>query len=208
MNKKLSPLTLTAHIISDLFAPLLIPTYAMLAVMFLTRMAILPLGARLWSTAGVFVITAVIPFAFIWTLIRMGKVSDASISDRRQRTIPYIASILCYLGAAWYVWSLRAPGWLVAFFIGAAMVSVFSVIITRWWKISAHVGASAGLCAALFFLAWKHLLLYAPLVWVSIGFILVCAMAWARLYLNRHTPLQTLAGAILGFCVVLISISI
>lgn len=203
-----SPLTLTAHIISDLFAPLLVPTYAMLAAMFMTRLCILPLSSRLWATAGVFVITAVIPFALIWTLIRLGKVSDTSISDRSQRTVPYIASILCYAGAAVYLGCLKAPVWLWAFFIGAALVSVLSVIITRWWKISAHVGATGGLCAGFFFLAWRHLLIYSPLVWVSLSMVLVCAMAWARLYLDRHTPLQTLAGAALGFCVELATLSV
>lgn len=208
MSTNNSPLTLTAHIISDVFAPLLVPTYAMLVAMFMTRLSILPLGSRLWATAGVFVITAIIPFALIWTLIRLGKVSDTSISDKSQRTIPYIASIFCYLGAMVYLICLKAPSWLWAFFIGAAIVSVISLIITHWWKISAHVGAVGGLCGGVFFLAWKHLLLYSPLVWVCVSMVLVCIMAWARLYLNRHTPLQTLAGAVLGFVTVLGTLSL
>ncbi len=208
MTQQQTPLRLAAHIISDLFAPLLVPTYAMLAAMFMTPLAVLHLSTRLWATAGVFVITAVIPFALIWTLIKLGKVSDASISDRSQRTIPYIASILCYAGAAIYLACLRAPQWLWAFFVGAALVSVFSVIITRWWKISAHVGAVGGLCAGFFWLAWHHMLMYAPLLWVCVSMVLVCAMAWARLYLNRHTPLQTLAGAALGFFTILITLSV
>ena len=208
MPNSKSPLTLFAHIVSDLFAPLLIPTYAMLVAIFATYLAYIPLTPRLWATLGVFVITCVIPFAFIWTLIRMGKVSDASISDRKQRFIPYTASIVCYLGAALYVWKLNAPGWLTAFFIGAAIVSALSMFITRYWKISAHVGASAGLCAALFYLAWQHLLLSGPLVWVCIGIALVGIMAWSRLWLERHTFLQTLAGATLGFGIVLITLCI
>ena len=206
MASEKTPLTTAAHLISDLFAPLLIPTYAMLIAIFATRLAFVYLSVRLWSTAGVFIITAMIPFALIWTLIRMGKVTDTSISDRNQRFIPYTASVLCYLGAALYLWRLNAPGWLIALFIGAALVSVFSMIITRWWKISAHVGATGGLCAALFFMAWKHILIHTPLMWVSLGFILVGAMAWARLYLERHTLMQTLAGAVLGFAVVFLTL--
>ena len=208
MSTNNSPLTITAHIISDVFAPLLVPTYAMLVAMFMTRLAILPVGPRLWAIAGVFVITAVIPFVLIWSLIRMGKVSDTSISDRSQRTIPYIASVLCYAGAAVYLICLKAPAWLWAFFIGASVMSIISLVITRWWKISAHTGAVGGLCGGIFFLAWKHMLLYIPLFWVCASMVLVCLMAWARLYLNRHTPLQTLAGAVAGFVIILVSLSI
>ena len=84
-----TPATIAAHILSDLFSPLLAPTYAMIAAMWLTRLHYLPLGTRIWATAGITVICALIPLVVIGILMRRGKVSDMSISNRRQRTMLY-----------------------------------------------------------------------------------------------------------------------
>lgn len=199
-DNKNKSVTTFAHIISDVFSPILMPSIAMAAALWLTMMRYLPLSIRLWALAGVFAITAVVPFAFILLLIKLGKVSDASISDRSQRTAPYCASIVCYLGAAFFLYALHAPLWLALFYIGAAIVSGLSLFITRWWKISAHAGAAGGVAGVIYWLAY-HGLILDPMVCVSVAFALLGALAWSRLYLNRHTPLQVLAGAALAFAV-------
>lgn len=193
-------LTTAAHCISDIFSPILMPSMAMAAALWLTLMRFLPLGIRLWALFGVFAITAAIPFTFILIMIKRGKISDVSISDRSQRYAPYLMSVICYIGAAVYLYILRAPMWLPAFFVGAAVVSAISMLITRFWKISAHVGATAGVAGAIYWLAYRGMLI-SPMEWVSISFIIVGLVAWSRLYLSRHTPLQVLAGALLAFCV-------
>lgn len=187
-----------AHIVSDVFSPILMPTFAMASALWLTMMRYLPVGVRLWALFGVFAITAVVPFVFILILIKRGKVSDTSISDRSQRTAPYCASIICYLGAAFYLMALKAPMWLPGFFFGAATVSLLSLIITHWWKISAHVGAAGGVAAVIYWLAYRGMIIE-PMLWVSVTILLVGVIAWARLYLDRHTPAQVLAGALMAF---------
>lgn len=194
--------------ISDVFSPLLAPTYAMVVAMWLTRLHYLPTNVRVWSTLGIFALTALVPVTFIAILIKRGKVSDVSISDPKQRTAPYCASTVCYLLGAAYMYALSAPAWLVAFFLGAATVSVLSMIITRRWKISAHTGGVGGLAAVIYWLGLNGFIEHGPLVWISIAIALVGAMAWARLYLNHHTLLQTAAGAALSFATVYGMISI
>ena len=200
-NPKSTAVTRTAHIISDVFCPLLTPTYAMVVAMCLTRLSFLPGSIRLWTTLGIFGITCMAPLVFILILLRTGRVSDMSISNPRQRRAPYWASIICYFAAAAYLAALHAPLWLSTFFVGASLVSILCMIITNWWKISAHTACIAGFAAIVFWLSRTGLLIYAPLEWSSIAFLLVGAMAWSRLYLNHHTLLQTAAGAALAFTV-------
>ncbi len=196
-----------ASLTSDLFSPLLVPTYGMAVALFLTRLHYLPLTVRLWALAGVFAITCMIPLCSILLLMRIGKVSDASISDRRQRTLPYCISTACYIGAALFVAYMQAPHWLAMFFAGAAIVSFISMLITRFWKISAHTGGVGGLAAVLFWLARCGYIETGALVWASAGILLVGVMAWARLYLERHTLMQVFAGAVLSFATVYIVIT-
>lgn len=71
-----------AHVISDLFSPLLVPSYALSLALWFTLLRYLPLAVKLMALGGVFFITAVIPALVIFILYRMGRVSDMSISDK------------------------------------------------------------------------------------------------------------------------------
>lgn len=195
-------LTRAAHIISDTFSPILMPTFAMAVALWLTVMRYIPLGTRLWSLLGVFAISAAIPFLTILALIKAGRVSDTSISDRSQRFWPYLVSVVCYIGAGLYLSGLHAPSWMSAFFYGAAATSAIATVITLAcrWKISAHAAAVSGVVGAVYWLAYQGML-EAPMLWLSVFILLAGLVAWSRLYLDRHTPLQVLAGAVLGFAV-------
>lgn len=197
-----TPASVAAHLISDIFSPLLMPTYVMLTAMWLTRLHYLPLGIRIWATAGITVICAIIPLVVIAMLMRRGKVSDMSISNPRQRTVPYCTAIICYLGAVVYLYVLNAPVWLSIFFVAASIASIISLVITRWWKISAHTGGTGGLAAFIFWLGIDGYIEHAPLVWISAAVLLVGLMVWARLYLRHHTLAQTAAGAALSATIV------
>ncbi|MBD5174863.1 MAG: phosphatase PAP2 family protein [Bacteroidales bacterium] len=199
---------LPANIVSDVFSPLLMPTYAMIAAMWLTPLCLLPVGNRVSATAGIAFITCIIPLVFIFTMIRLGRVADVSISDPRQRRAPYIVALLCYIGAAVFLASLKAPLWLVVFYGAGAIVLLLNLFITAKSKISAHTSAVGGTCALIFWLTLRGYLLFSPLVWVSVAVLMVGIMAWARLYLYRHTLGQVAAGAALSFSVVFVALCI
>lgn len=191
-------LRLAAHILSDVFSPMLVPTIGMIVSMTLTGLVVLPASTRAGSTLGVWFITCLLPMLLIFVLMKTGRVSDTSISDPRERTIPFIGTMLCYLGAGLYVFTLHAPMWLMLFFIGAALVSALCMLITHWWKISAHTSALGGLTGVVLWLAWRGMFVVDPMVVVSVALVLLGCMASSRLILGHHTLGQTAAGAFLG----------
>ena len=65
-----------------------------------------------------------------------------------------------------------------------------------------------GFAGIIFWMAQQGLMVSAPLVWISVAVLLLGLVAWARLYLDKHTVLQTLAGAVLGFGTELIFLNI
>lgn len=197
-NKRL---LMAAHILSDVLSPMLVPTIGMILAMTLTGLVILPASTRAGATLGVFFITCLIPMLFIFILMKLGKVSDTSISNPRERTLPFCATFLCYLAAALYVYTLHAPFWLMLFFLGAALVTAVCMLVTQWWKISAHTAGVGGLTGVLAWLAWKGMFVVNPAVTVSIAIVLLGCMASARLILGHHTLGQTACGALLGVAV-------
>lgn len=186
-------------IISAIFSPLLVPTYAMILATHLSILSILPAGA-LWETVGVvFLITAFIPAVGIMTLYRTGVVSDTGLNNRTERTIPYIIVVLCYAACAFFLFRAGAPEWLPMFFAGAACATVINIIVNRWWKISAHAAAMGGLVAMLFRITDFHQAIVTMDVWLSAAILLTGLVMSARVYMQRHTLLQVLAGAANGF---------
>ena len=184
---------IAASILSSVFSPLLIPTIAMVIALWLTPMYRLSLS--------VFFITAVLPGLSILTLMKMGRASDTALSDRRERPLPFMITLGCYIIAAIYLAALHAPRWLVAFVVAGAVIVLAELLISYRWKISAHTGGCGGLVGLLFWLAVRGALIYDALTLVSIAVLVLGLVAWARLVLRRHTLGQVAAGAALGFLV-------
>lgn len=192
-----------SHILSALFSPLLLPTYGMLLVMYLTFMAILPASVRWMAIGTTFFVTALVPAVAIFILHKMGHVSDPGLNNRTERGVPYAIAVICYGICAWLLARSGAPGWIPMFVVGGAAAIVINVVINLRWKISAHSAGMGGLTALLFFLTMRHLA-FDGILWWLCGAILLSGMVMsARVYLGRHTLGQTLAGFANGFICVL-----
>lgn len=200
-KKKRDVLQTVSLTLSGLLSPLLVPTYACAMTLWITPLAILPERMRFVLAAIIFLITAAVPMGLIIYLMRTGRVSDSSISDRRQRTIPYLVTALAYVGAAMFLGYEHAPHWLSCFYSGAAFACLVALVVNTRWKISAHLTTMGGQCALTLFIATFRLGIVNMLAWISLMFVLAGAVGTARLYLHRHTPAQVYAGFALGFIV-------
>ena len=200
-------LTIVANTLSERFSPLFVPTVALILALWITPLANAPEHARLTSAIVIFLVTAIIPLVIIIGMMRMGLVSDLAISNRKQRTVPFAVSAVCYIAAAVYLHTCRAPGWLSLFFVGAAAAAVCALVISFWWKISAHTLGMGGLCGMLVWLAVHHLSGAHPVPLLIAAIVLSGAVASSRIYLGRHTPMQTYAGWTLALFLALVIMS-
>jgi len=196
-----------SNALSGIFSPLFAPTFALVAALWITPLAHATERARFSSAAVVFFITAIIPLGIIIALMRMGKVSDLAICDRRQRSVPFGFSALCYFGASFYLHLCQAPSWLCLFFFGAGLAAISALVISLKWKISAHTLGMGGVCGMLIWLAAHRLTTIAPVPWVTAAIVISGAVASSRIFLNRHTPAQTYAGWALGLVISIVTMS-
>lgn len=195
-----------SNVLSYIFSPLFIPTYGMILASYLSLLVLLP-SSVLWTTITIiFIITCVIPATGILAMYRTGLVSDPALNDRTERTVPYVLVVLCYLGGCLFLYRASAPAWLYMFFAGGAVAGAISAIVNRWWKISAHAAGMGGLVAMMFSMASSQYALHSLDIWISVAIILTGMVMSARVYLDRHTLMQVMAGAANGFvCVWLLS---
>lgn len=196
-----------SRILSSVFSPILLPTYAMIVTGQVTVMHLLP-QATLWIVTGVvFLLTAVMPAVSIVSLYRLGMVSGPELNERTERTIPYLTVTASYLVCGYFMQRSGAPGWLSMFFYGGALASLISTVVNRWWKISAHAAAMGGATAMLFVILLAHQNVVSLDWWITGTILATGAVMTARVYMQRHTLMQVLAGCANGFlCVLLLNL--
>lgn len=141
------------------------------------------LAAGVFSLIGV--VTPVLALIRQW---RHGEVTDIEITHRDQRVWPMLLTATCVGGAAVILQLVGAPPAITGLASILGVQSLLLLLVTMSWKISVHCAAVATLGCLISLLTHRP----EPLL-------LAClTMIWARLYLRRHTMLQTLAGSALG----------
>lgn len=147
-------------------------------------------GGLVYGWAVFFVIVvAVLPTLYTIWLLKQGKVEAFFLPKRENRIRVIVAMVITNTIGVVVMFLGRAPFIMIAFGAVGILQSVMILIITFFWKISAHMIGISGLSTfmAIVFGGWGALaLLMIPLV------------AWARLHLGSHSYSQVFGGVILG----------
>lgn len=192
-------MTTFSHVLSWIFSPIVVPTYAIILVFYLSMLSYAPTGSK-WAIIGiVFAMTAVIPGLAVWVMTKFGEVSDLALSRQSDRLIPYVVEGACMLACGYYLTTTGLPDWVGCFFIGGAIGAAINLIVNFWWKISAHGAGMGGLIAMFLVMNRYGLPPYNLWVWCLAAVTATGLLCMARVWLGRHTPLQTVAGEIVGF---------
>ena len=191
------------HILSQacsiVLYPMLMPLYGML-LFFTSTQTLLPLLPTAYIVIGIvgtMVLTLVIPVILLLYMWRKGYIDSLHMHDSKQRTTPYIYTLICYCFWAYFLHAtLQLPIFMLLVAIGAIVALLIVTIINHWWKISAHLTGIGGLLGGICSFALNYSIL--PIYLIIIVLLLSLLLMYARLYLNAHTPLQVVCGFLLG----------
>jgi membrane-associated phospholipid phosphatase len=143
-----------------------------------------------WMWAGVaFALSLLAPMSYLLWLIKRGVVSDLDVQHREERARPLAFTLVAMITAVVILGLASAPPALLAVTGAQFAQTALVLIVTLRWKISVH-GAAVAACVALLLYVAGHQAGPAVLVLPLVG--------WSRVHLHRHTPAQTIAGAVLG----------
>ena len=178
---------------------MLMPLYGMLLFSLAMKQLLpqLPFAYIGVCIAGTAVLTLIIPILLLLFMWRKGYIDSLHINDAKQRTIPYIYTLICYGFWAYFVRvTLQLPTFFLLVVLGAIVALLAVTIINRRWKISAHLTGIGGLLGGICSFALNYSVLPLGLI---VGVLAISLMLmYARLYLNAHTPMQVVCGFLLG----------
>ncbi|MGQ9491358.1 MAG: phosphatase PAP2 family protein [Anaerolineae bacterium] len=173
-----------ANTVSAVLSPPVLGT-AMIAI---AAVATQQVAAWAWACTAL-ALNVLAPIGYLLWLLKQGLVSDLDVQNRTERARPLSFTLAAMLITVLVLRLLNAPSLLLAVCATQLIQTALALVITLRWKISMHSAACAACFALLVFVMGRQavpLLLALPLV------------GWSRIYLRRHTPAQTIAGAALG----------
>lgn len=192
-------LNILSQACSIVLYPMLMPLYGIL-LFCVGAKQLIPLLPSLYISlciAGTAVITLVIPILLLVFMWKKGQIDSLHINDAKQRTTPYMYTLICYGFWAYFLRvTLQLPIFLLLVAIGSMFALLAVTIINHWWKISAHLTGIGGLLGGICSFALSYSVL--PFWLIIIVLLIALMLMYARLYLNAHTPMQVVCGFLLG----------
>ncbi len=164
------------------------PPLCLLAITFLSTLS--AQDGPLWGWVLAHALLAILlPLLYLVRLFRGGAVSDLELNRRTERIRPLGATLMGTLASlAVLQWGQGPPVLVLVASLSALQTGVF-LLITLWWKISAHALTVTGLAVMGFFTIGMAAM---PAVFLAV------LVAWSRVRLGAHTLSQTVAGVSLG----------
>lgn len=184
MQKKTDRL---ARIVSTLFVP---PSFTIIVFTLL--------AFTLETESVKTIITILVAFIFGFSaqiilflfLRNRGKIVDLDASVKEERTNPFLISVGFYLLGLIILISFKVNIISVAFWFCYISNTLVTIVINKYWKISAHAMGAAGPLAAITFVFGPIALFFS---------IIILLVAWARIQLKVHNFSQVLAGILFAF---------
>lgn len=186
----------SARIISTLFVP---PTFTLLLFIFLGFFFENVLSKKLiviFSGATMGFVFPIITFLY---LQKKGKIINIDATIKEERTTPYVAGIIFCIISAIILFLFQVNSVSISLWISYSINMLLIIIITKFWKISAHAVGVATAVALLTFV------LGAVGLWLLLILFLVM---WARVKLKVHSIAQVIAGSLVGFCLTYVELYI
>lgn len=184
--------------------PFVLPLYVMVVMLTLTIFAGYPNNVKFYLLWVVALYTVIIPVLGLAVLRSLGRISDYKVDNRRERMLPLLVGVICYVLCAITIAKIPSVDFLRKFMIAAACCEAMCLVVSFYWKISLHLTAMGAVVALL--VVMNVVGVGNMLVPLMIAILCAGALASARLYLGCHNGTQVLAGFCGGFAVATLAV--
>jgi len=208
-----------AKIISFLFHPLLLPTYAVFLIFVLpTYISNYQFEYKRIVLIIIFILTFVFPVLVLMVMLNIKTISSLTLNKRKERIYPYALATIIYI-AAYYIimnFSVGIPAYITNFVLTSTIIIFVLMLINFKIKVSAHMAGIGGFISFFYVFILKENLYEYPfailefnmgtLVFLSGLLILAAIIASSRLSLNAHKADQIWIGFFTGLLIGLLNL--
>lgn len=187
-----------AQIISILFHPLFLTFYGLL-ILFHSGLYIsyLPQSMKKWIYIIVAVNTAIVPLSLTPIYLYRKIILSIQMENSHERIIPLIINAFLFYLTYYLLSRYNTPDVIRIYILAGAVCLFISILISWRWKVSLHMLGIGALTGAVLSVSLRYnidLNLYFIILVMISG-----TLAFSRLKLNAHNPVQIYSGYLLGF---------
>lgn len=176
-----------ARFISTLFVP---PLFTIIVYTIFALSVELETSKKVITFFIPFIFGFVAPIVLFLILRKRGKLVDQDASIKEERTFPFIIAIIFYSAGLALMIKYGLNIISIAFWFCYISNTIITIIINKYWKISAHsMGASGPFAALIFSFGWIGLAMFPVVILVG----------WSRIKLKCHSISQVVIGIVLAF---------
>jgi hypothetical protein len=194
---------LLAKFVSLLFHPLFLLNFGLFSVFQFHPYYITKFYDNQFYTVSIFIAvnTLIMPILSIYLFKKFGFISDYSISNPKQRLLPYSVMVVMLAFTIYQLNKSGVYGLPLVFMAASALALLINILINFVTAISTHgIGAGGLIGLFLYLTLFEHISSFNILLILS--FLIAGVASWSRLYLNAHSEKQLYSGLILGFAIV------
>lgn len=189
-----------AKLISSIFHPLLIPSWAFLGLILfgnLYELGIIP--SLKWQLFGMIFLTSfIIPAVIILLMLKFGMIKSIMMDTKKERIAPLIVTGIFFYTTHYLLKSIGVAPIFSFYMLGATTLVIISLVVTNYWKISLHLIGWGGLTAAILTMNFLTTIdFFVPLI---LSILISGCVATSRLLLDSHKPSQIYVGFLTGLC--------
>ena len=188
-----------SKILSFVFHPVLMPTYAILLLLYFSKVfsQFMPIEQKTHLINLTLIFTLLLPLLGVFLLKKLKIVSSIYMENQKERKWPLLIAISSYYLLFRMFEFLYIHPIIINLVLGAILILFLAVIISNFWKISLHMLGIGGVFGA--FLAFQFL--FGGKLFLII-LLLLCSglVAYARINENAHTLKQVYLGFLVGTC--------
>ena len=176
-----------ARFISTLFVP---PTFTIIlftVFAFTLESALLP---RIITILVAFIFGFFTQIILFLVFRKKGKIIDLDASVKEERTTPFLIAVGFYVLGLIILLVFKVNIITIAFWFCYISNTLLTILINKFWKISAHAMGAAGPLAAVTYVFGPLALLFS---------IIVLLIGWSRIQLKVHNFSQVFVGILFAF---------
>lgn len=197
--------TRLAESLSVIFHPVFIPLHGLLIIYSSpTLLSFIPPKLKLLIFLLVLTNNVILPLALAAILWLKGAITTFNARDRNERVILLTFALMMYSLTAWLLLRIQVPNLFRAYFISVAVVTLVTLLITTFYRLSLHAAGIGGLLVLIItmFVFYKI-----STVWQLTTVLMVGgAVMSSRIWLGDHTPSEVWTGLLAGAAVMALSL--
>lgn len=190
----------TAKTISVIFHPVFIPLYGLIVIYSTpTLLSYMPLQMKKVMLIMVTAICVILPLSLTALLYSLGALKTINARERSERNTLLTFTLIMYSITAYFMMRFPVASLFKAYFLSISIVTLVTIIVNSFFRISLHAVGAGGLLA----LTVSLILIFSV---VSVPFIIAVivitgAVLSSRLYLGEHKPAEVWSGLVTGLTV-------